>query len=130
MAPQLEPVPIFDGELPGEVDEVEGPLPADLRITELARYGSQDTARIVVFLNRPARYEVGKLAAGGGKGPRLFLDIDQAGRERARSRDAARAASLAAQQVARLAVHDGMPEAEAARRAALDRMTVRKLMGK
>ncbi len=79
MAPQLEPVPISDGELPGEVDEVEGPLPADLRITELARYGSQDTARIVVFLNRPARYEVGKLAAGGGKGPRLFLDIDQAG---------------------------------------------------
>lgn len=77
-APVLEPVPLFDGELPSEPGDNDGPLPAELRITELARYGSQDTARIVVFLNRPASYEVGKLAASGGKGPRLFLDIAQA----------------------------------------------------
>lgn len=78
VVPKLEPVPISDGELPSEVGEKEGALPTELRITELARYGSQDTARIVVFLNRPARYEVGKLAASAGKGPRLFLDIAQA----------------------------------------------------
>jgi N-acetylmuramoyl-L-alanine amidase len=78
VVPKLEPVPISDGELPNEPEQNDGPLPTELRITELARYGSHDTARIVVFLNRPARYEVGKLAAGGGKGPRLFLDIDRA----------------------------------------------------
>lgn len=77
-APKLEPVPISDGELPVEPSEADGQLPSELQITELARYGSQDTARIVVFLNRPARYVMGKLAAGGGRGPRLFLDIDQA----------------------------------------------------
>jgi hypothetical protein len=62
----------------------------------------------------------------------LFAEttIDEAGRERQRTRDAERAASIAAQQVARLAVLDGMPEAEAARRAGLDRMTVRRLLGK
>src|SRR5690606_368298 len=53
-------------------------LPADLSITEVARYGAQDTARIVVFLSRPARYQVGRLPAQGGKGPRLFLDVDEA----------------------------------------------------
>lgn len=53
----------------------EAPLPDDTSITEIARYGAQDTARIVVFLSRPARYQVGRLPAGGGKGPRLFIDI-------------------------------------------------------
>ena len=56
--------------------------------------------------------------------------IDQAGAERERTRQAERHASLAAQQVALLAIGDGMAEAEAARRASLDRMTVRKLLGK
>lgn len=56
--------------------------------------------------------------------------IDEVGGVRRRSADAARYALLAAQQVARLAVLDGMPEAEAGRRAGLDRMTVRKLLGK
>lgn len=58
------------------------------------------------------------------------VGVDRAGAERARTRDAERMASIAAQQVARLAVLDGMPEAEAARRAGLDRMTVRKVLGK
>ncbi|HTW17061.1 MAG TPA: hypothetical protein VMF51_18165 [Nocardioides sp.] len=57
-------------------------------------------------------------------------DIDEAGRKRQRTREAARHASIAAQQVALLAVRDGMAEAEAGRRAGLDRMTVRKLLGK
>lgn len=56
--------------------------------------------------------------------------IDEVGHVRQRSADAARYALLAAKQVARLAVLDGMSEVEAARRAGLDRMTVRKLLGK
>ncbi|MGH3496303.1 MAG: hypothetical protein ACRDP1_02410 [Nocardioidaceae bacterium] len=58
------------------------------------------------------------------------IAIDQAGADRVRTRTAERAASLVAQQVARMAVLDGMPEAEAARRAGLDRMTVRAALGK
>lgn len=58
------------------------------------------------------------------------VTIDQAGAERQRTRAAARAASLAAQQVVLLAIEDGMPEAEAARRGTVDRMHVRKLLGK
>lgn len=58
------------------------------------------------------------------------VTIEQAGAERARTRDAERMASIVAQQVALLAVGDGMPEAAAARAAGLDRMTVRRLLGK
>lgn len=57
-------------------------------------------------------------------------DIDAAGEHRAETQRAARLASIAAQQVARLAVLDGMSEVEAARRAQLDRMTVRRALGK
>lgn len=57
-------------------------------------------------------------------------DVDAAGARRAATQVAAAEASLAAQQVARMAVQDGMSEAEAARRAHLDRMTVRKVLGK
>lgn len=58
------------------------------------------------------------------------LTIDDAGHARTRTRDAARAALLAAQQTARMAVQDGMTESDAARRASIDRMVVRKVMGK
>lgn len=47
-----------------------------------------------------------------------------------RARAAEREASIHAQQVARLAVLDGMSEVEAARRAGLTRPTVRKALGK
>lgn len=50
-------------------------LPDESVITDIARYGAQDTARIVIFLSRPARYQVGRLKAAGGKGPRLFIDV-------------------------------------------------------
>lgn len=56
--------------------------------------------------------------------------IDEAGALRTRTRDAAADAYIAAQVVARLSVLDGMAEAEAGRRASLDRMTVRKMLGK
>lgn len=57
-------------------------------------------------------------------------DVDEAGRRRVATRVAEREASLVAQQVARLAVQDGMDEVEAARRVSLNRMTVRKALGK
>lgn len=56
--------------------------------------------------------------------------IDAAGEARLTTQVAAARASIAAQTIARLEVLDGMPEAEAARRAGLDRMTVRKMLGK
>ncbi|HET7388368.1 MAG TPA: hypothetical protein VFJ19_17075 [Nocardioidaceae bacterium] len=56
--------------------------------------------------------------------------IEQVGAERTATADAARYASLAAQQVARMAVQDGMSEVAAARAARLDRMTVRRVLGK
>lgn len=58
------------------------------------------------------------------------MTIDDAGRQRVSTQRAARLALVAAQQHARLAVLDGMPETEAARRAGIDRMTVRKALGK
>ncbi len=67
-----------DGEMPGEVEASVAQVPSALQVTEVARYGSEDTARIVVFLNRAARYEVGKLAPSSGRGQRLFLDIADA----------------------------------------------------
>ena len=56
--------------------------------------------------------------------------LDQAGAERERTQAAARAASIAAQTMARLAVQDGVSEVQAARRAGLTRMTVRRALGK
>ncbi|NED65880.1 hypothetical protein G3I15_33640 [Streptomyces sp. SID10244] len=56
--------------------------------------------------------------------------IDQAGEARRATRDAERLALVTAQQIARLATQDGMAEAEAARRAGIDRMVVRRLLGK
>lgn len=58
------------------------------------------------------------------------ISVDTAGQERRETADAARSALISAQLVARLAVQDGMSEAEAARRTGVDRMTVRKALGK
>jgi N-acetylmuramoyl-L-alanine amidase len=49
------------------------------RITNIERYGARDAARIVVFVTRPALFDVGFIAAEGAeRGPRLFVDIEQA----------------------------------------------------
>lgn len=58
------------------------------------------------------------------------ISVDAAGRQRRETAEAARSALVSAQLVARLAVQDGMSEAEAARRTGVDRMTVRKALGK
>lgn len=46
------------------------------RITGVERYGAKDAARIVVSMTRPTLFGVGFLAASGGQGPRLFVDIE------------------------------------------------------
>lgn len=56
--------------------------------------------------------------------------IDEAGAQRAATRTSSFIASAAAQQIAIMAVEDGMSETEAARRASIDRMWLRKRLGK
>ncbi|MFZ5889822.1 MAG: N-acetylmuramoyl-L-alanine amidase [Myxococcota bacterium] len=46
-----------------------------LRVTRIERYGADDAARVVVFVTRPSRFEVGNVA---GEHPRVFVDIDSA----------------------------------------------------
>lgn len=58
------------------------------------------------------------------------VTIDEAGAKRAATRTESLRASAAAQQIAIMAVEDGMSEAEAARRAKIDRMWLRKRLGK
>jgi hypothetical protein len=55
---------------------------------------------------------------------------EQVAENLAKARRAEMAASVAAQQVAVMVVEDGMPEAKAARLVGLDRMTIRKALGK
>ncbi|HEX2875881.1 MAG TPA: N-acetylmuramoyl-L-alanine amidase [Polyangiaceae bacterium] len=45
-------------------------------LTHIERYSAKDAARVVVFVSKPVRFEVGKLEAeAGGTGPRLFVDL-------------------------------------------------------
>jgi N-acetylmuramoyl-L-alanine amidase len=46
-------------------------------LTHIERYSSKDAARVVVFVSKPVRFEVGSLeaASGTGPGPRLFVDL-------------------------------------------------------
>lgn len=43
--------------------------------TRVERYGAKQSARIVVFLSRPAQFGVGELAAAGELGPRIYVDV-------------------------------------------------------
>jgi hypothetical protein len=56
--------------------------------------------------------------------------IDKAGARRLATRTESLRASAAAQQIALMAIEDGMSETEAARRASIDRMWLRKRLGK
>lgn len=56
--------------------------------------------------------------------------LDGVGARRSQAREAARQASIAARAMVALAVGDGMAEAEVARRVQVDRMQVRKWLGK
>jgi N-acetylmuramoyl-L-alanine amidase len=44
-------------------------------LTHIERYSSQDAARVVVFVSKPVRFEVGRLEAASAAGPRLFVDL-------------------------------------------------------
>jgi N-acetylmuramoyl-L-alanine amidase len=60
-------------------DPVLPPLPSNAelaRVTRVERYGAADAARVVVFVTRPTRFEVGRSDAGGH--PRVFVDIENA----------------------------------------------------
>ncbi len=47
-------------------------------LTHIERYSAKDAARVVVFVSKPVRFEVGTLAGGGQNGPRLFVDLQGA----------------------------------------------------
>ena len=46
-------------------------------LTHIERYSAKDAARVVVFVSKPVRFEVGRLEAEAGAktGPRLFVDL-------------------------------------------------------
>jgi N-acetylmuramoyl-L-alanine amidase len=44
-------------------------------LTRIERYSGVDAARVVVFVSKPVRFEVGALSAADGVGPRLFVDL-------------------------------------------------------
>jgi N-acetylmuramoyl-L-alanine amidase len=44
-------------------------------LTHIERYSAKDAARVVVFVSKPVRFEVGQLAAAAASGPRLFIDL-------------------------------------------------------
>jgi N-acetylmuramoyl-L-alanine amidase len=47
-------------------------------LTQIERYSAKDAARVVVFVSKPVRFEVGVLEAAGGQGARLFVDLQGA----------------------------------------------------
>ena len=44
-------------------------------LTHIERYSSKDAARVVVFVSKPVRFEVGSLESASASGPRLFVDL-------------------------------------------------------
>jgi N-acetylmuramoyl-L-alanine amidase len=44
-------------------------------LTRIERYSAKDAARVVVFLSRPVRFDVGMLEGTAATGPRLFVDL-------------------------------------------------------
>jgi N-acetylmuramoyl-L-alanine amidase len=79
LAPRaLEPEPSAGVIVPFRV--AHGPA----RVSRVERYGAPDAARIVVFVTEPSPYRVGMLDEGK-KSPRLFIDIEGASYEGARS---------------------------------------------
>jgi N-acetylmuramoyl-L-alanine amidase len=57
------------------VPRVDSAPQGPLRVTTVERYGSEEAARIVVNMTRPATFDVGFLARNGATDPRLYVDI-------------------------------------------------------
>lgn len=91
----------------------------DESIAIAARYPDPDDADDAQdALGAAVRYALGE------------TDPQRAGAALTDARSEARSALVAAQQVARMAVQDGMSEVQAAQTCGIDRMTVRKVLGK
>jgi N-acetylmuramoyl-L-alanine amidase len=77
---------VGDGDPTSQEEISSGPIALDptrlsndpVRVVEVERYGSTDSARIVVHLSSPAEYRAGALPPEGNRGPRLYVDITQA----------------------------------------------------
>ena len=57
------------------VPRVDSAPSGPLRVTTVERYGSEEAARVVVNMTRPATFDVGFLAGKGTTDPRLYVDI-------------------------------------------------------
>jgi N-acetylmuramoyl-L-alanine amidase len=44
-------------------------------LTHIDRYSAKDAARVVIFVSKPVRFEVGAVEAASQSGPRLFVDL-------------------------------------------------------
>ena len=51
------------------------------KITKVEPFGADRTARVVVHVTHPTKFQVGTLAATNSQGPRLFVDIEHASHE-------------------------------------------------
>ena len=71
-----------DGVIVPTLSAPSGPV----RVSKIERYGAADAARVVVYVTQPATYKVGFLDEGS-KNPRLFVDVDGATYQGAKSFD-------------------------------------------
>lgn len=69
--PARDPSPVV---LPTLLDELKAPT----RISRIEPYVAEHTARIVLSLDHPTKFQVGVLEATESQGPRLFVDIERA----------------------------------------------------
>jgi N-acetylmuramoyl-L-alanine amidase len=72
----LEPTSAPSGAAPPPASSVQAPsgAVATATLTHIERYSAKDAARVVVFVSKPVRFEVGSLE-GNASGPRLFVDL-------------------------------------------------------
>ncbi len=62
-------------------DLLEQTLRTPSKITKVEPYGASDSARVVVHLSHPTRFEVGTAEATAGQEPRLYVDVSGASYE-------------------------------------------------
>ncbi|HEY3666771.1 MAG TPA: N-acetylmuramoyl-L-alanine amidase [Polyangiaceae bacterium] len=82
LAPGSAETSASDGVIVPTLSSPRGPA----RVTKIERYGAPDAARVVVYVTQPSTYKVGFLEQGS-QNPRLFVDIDGASYQGAKSFD-------------------------------------------
>lgn len=60
------------------VPELKAALERPTLITKVEPFAAEQSARLVVHVTHPTRFNVGLLEASGNRGPRLFVDIEHA----------------------------------------------------